>query len=82
MAMNKVGAQLLISLAIILPFWGLLYLVFIYGMRLDPASQSLFKDIMIQVVPIVTAIIGFWIGSSHGSATKDQVIADMAKEKV
>lgn len=77
----KVFCQMIISLAVIGPFWWFAYEVIFHGSNIDPSVREMATIVISNVVPLVTAVIGFWIGSSYASAMKDHSIMTLAASK-
>lgn len=70
----KLLCQMIISLAIIGPFWWLAHSIIFSGAKIDPTVREIAGTIISNIVPMVTGIAGFWIGSSLSSASKDHTI--------
>jgi len=77
----KLLCQMVISLSIIGPFWWLAHAIIFNGSTIDPTVREIAGTIISNVVPMVTGIAGFWIGSSLSSAAKDQTINKAMESK-
>lgn len=77
----KLLCQMIISLAIIGPFWYIAHEIIFHGSQIDPTVREIAGVLISNVVPLVTGIAGFWIGSSLSSASKDHDIARAIEEK-
>ncbi len=77
----KLLCQMIISLAIIGPFWWFAHEIVFNGASIDPGVREIASIIIGNVVPLVTGIAGFWIGSSLSSSAKDHVISQVATSK-
>jgi len=72
---------MIISLAIIAPFWWFAHEIVFHGSAIDPTVREIAGTIIANIVPMVTGIAGFWIGSSLSSASKDQTINKAMESK-
>lgn len=70
----KLVCQMIISLAIIGPFWYVAHAIIFHGSQIDPSVREIASGLIYTVAPLVTGIAGFWIGSSLSSASKDHDI--------
>ena len=48
--------------------------------RIDPAMSGTASIIIGGVVSMLTGVIGYWFGSSKGSADKTQIMSDQSKQ--
>lgn len=73
----KLLAQFLISTEII----GLLvWLVWMVTSKpLTPESRQVLDTVVANIVPLASAAVGFWLGTSLSSAAKDQTISQITK---
>ena len=84
MALVEKGSSLqwgapLVSLVVIVGFVGLSYLA------MKPESAGIRSDVALYLLgawqSLATAVVGYWIGSSAGSATKDAALKQIAASK-
>lgn len=68
-----------VSLVVIVGFVGLSYLA------MKPESAGIRSDVALYLLgawqSLATAVVGYWIGSSAGSATKDAALKQIASSK-
>lgn len=74
----KLLAQFLVTSQLFAMLVWLLYTL----INSPPAMNTTVRDVVVtvlyQIVPTVTGAIGFWIGSSLSSASKDSTISQVA----
>lgn len=46
---------------------------------ITPPVRDVLTTVLYQIVPLVTAALGFWLGTSLSSASKDQTILNATK---
>ena len=70
----KLLCQLAISVCVVLPFWGFVFLLFFYAKAIDPSVRDTITQITGALIAAFGAVIGFWIGTSLSSSAKDSTI--------
>lgn len=71
--------RLIVSLAIIVGFFGFSYVV------IKTPIQSEMRDVVLQVtgglIGLLTVVVGYYVGSSAGSKSKEKALADSVPVK-
>lgn len=75
----RMFCQLVISLALILPFWGLVWCLFFKAASIDPSVRDTVNQVTGALIGTFLLAAGFWLGTSLSSASKDAVIAQATK---
>lgn len=78
----KLACQLVVSVCVILPFWGFVFLLFFYARSIDPSVRDTITQITGALIAAFGAVIGFWIGTSLSSAAKDSTIEALTSSPV
>lgn len=73
--MNKNIVAAIISVASLLGFMGVM--VVLLFIKIPPENENLFNMSLMALVAIVNQGAGFYVGSSVGSAKKDEVIQNL-----
>jgi hypothetical protein len=74
----KCSAQIFLAILILLGFFGCIYIILLHG---APESEKASAALLVLLGVLASGwkdTVGFFFGSSVGSAAKDKVIGDMA----
>ena len=74
---TKLTFQLIVSLAVILPFWGFVAMIFFFGDQVDSSWRDTIQQITGGLLAAFGLAIGFWLGTSLSSASKDNTISQL-----
>lgn len=75
----RMVCQLIISLALILPFWMLVYCLFFKAASIDPTVRDTVNQVTGALVGTFLLAAGFWLGTSLSSSSKDATISNLTK---
>jgi uncharacterized membrane protein YeaQ/YmgE (transglycosylase-associated protein family) len=67
--------QLVVSVLIIGPFWFYVYFLLTRAGAIDPSVKDSINQVTGAVLTFVAGIVGFWLGSSLSSSSKDATIS-------
>jgi hypothetical protein len=67
--------QFLVTTELLALLVWLLHTVIHQAETINPTVRDVVVTVLYQIVPLVTAAVGYWIGSSVSSASKDHLIA-------
>lgn len=76
----RLVCQLIVSLAVVLPFWGFVFCLFFLAREIDPTVRDVVNQIAGAVVGAFLMAIGFWLGTSLSSSSKDQTISQLTTQ--
>lgn len=73
----------ILSTVIILGFFGGGGYILVHGVNsgADELSKQIINMFAVQLMAGVSAVWGFWLGSSHGSQSKDQILYQATPKK-
>lgn len=78
-AQFKLICQLVISLTVVLGFFGFVALLFFNAKQIDPSVKDSLTQISGALIAAFGGVVGFWLGTSLSSAAKDQTISQLTK---
>lgn len=74
----KMLVQFLITTEIIGLLVWMLHIV-VASPDITPAARDVLNTVLYQIVPLVTGLVGFWVGTSLSSSAKDHTISNLTK---
>jgi hypothetical protein len=74
---KKLVCQLIVTLAVVLPFWGFVFCLFFYAREIDSSARDTVTQITGGLIAAFAGSIGFWLGTSASSAAKDATISTL-----
>lgn len=69
--------QFIITLAVIVPFWLFVYAIFFHGAMVDSSMRDTVNQVTGGIMTAFAGALGFWIGSSLSSSSKDHTISQL-----
>lgn len=75
----KLIAQLVISVLVIFGFFGFVFALFFYAKSIDPTVRDVVTQISGALIAAFGGVIGYWLGTSLSSTSKDQTISQLTK---
>lgn len=75
----KLIAQLVVSVIVILGFFCFVFALFFYARAIDPSVRDVVTQISGALIAAFGGVIGYWLGTSLSSTSKDQTISQLTK---
>lgn len=75
----KLVCQLVVSIIVILGFFGFVFALFFFAQAIDPTVRDALTQISGALIAAFGGVVGFWLGTSLSSASKDQTISTLSK---
>jgi len=77
----KLICQLIISVIVILGFFGFVFALFFFARSIDPSVKESLTQISGALIAAFGGVVGFWLGTSLSSAGKDHTISQLTTGK-
>jgi protein-S-isoprenylcysteine O-methyltransferase Ste14 len=77
---QKLVFQLVISILVILGFFGFVFALFFFARAIDPSVKESLTQISGALIAAFGGVVGFWLGTSLSSASKDNTISQLTKQ--
>ena len=78
-AQFKLICQLVVSIIVILGFFGFVFALFFFAKSIDPTVRDSLTQISGALIAAFGGVVGFWLGTSLSSSAKDQTISQLTK---
>ena len=75
----KLAIQFLVTTEIFLFLVWLVHILVSDGKNMDAQTGEVVRAIAYSIIPLATGAVGYWIGSSASSQSKDQTVSRVAE---
>ena len=75
----KLVCQLVISALVILGFYAFCFVFIFHAKEIDPNVKDALTQISGAMIAAFGGVVGFWLGTSLSSASKDHTISNLTK---
>lgn len=75
-SIENMWAKHLVGVLVVIGFLTITGYIVAFGLKVDANSAALVGQVIGSVGTLAGLVVGYWYGSSAGSAAKDQVIAE------